>query len=72
MVIDTNVAVVANGEADQAGPRCRLNCIAKLSEIRDECRVLLDNSNLIFEEYRNILSFSGQPGLGDAFLQVAV
>ena len=69
VVIDTNVAVVANGEADQAGPRCRLNCIAKLSEIRDECRVLLDNSNLIFEEYRNILSFSGQPGLGDAFFK---
>ena len=69
VVIDTNVAVVANGKTEQAGPPCRLNCIAKLSEIRDECRVLLDNSNLIIEEYRNLLSFSGQPGLGDAFFK---
>ncbi len=69
VVIDTNVAVVANGKADQAGPSCRLNCIVRLRQIQVECRILLDDKNLILTEYRNLLSFSGQPGLGDAFFK---
>ena len=69
VVIDTNVAVVANGKTEQASPGCMLNCVDKLSQVREEYRVLLDNGNLIFDEYKNRLSFSGQPGLGDAFFK---
>ncbi len=67
VVMDTNVAVVANGKTEQAGPRCIRACIANLRHIRDECRLLLDDKNRIIDEYRNNLNPSGQPGPGDAF-----
>ena len=69
IVMDTNVAVVANGQTPQANPNCRLKCIDKLRQVQDEFRVLLDDKNLIFEEYKERLSFSGQPGPGDAFFK---
>ncbi len=69
IVMDTNVAVVANGKAQQADRDCILKCINRLSHIRDECRLLLDNRNLILKEYLGNLSLSGQPGLGDTFFK---
>ncbi len=69
IVMDTNVAIVANGEADQAGPNCIRKCVERLLQMVDECRVLLDNQSLILNEYRNNLSPSGQPGPGDAFFK---
>ncbi len=67
--MDTNVAVVANGQAEQASPSCTLKCIEALRHIRDERRILLDEGNLILQEYRGRLSFSGQPGPGDFFFK---
>ena len=67
--MDTNVAVVANGKHDRAGPPCIQECIARLRELQRECRVLLDDQNLVLREYQNRLSFSGQPGPGDAFFK---
>ncbi len=69
VVIDTNVAVVASGKTQQAGPSCRLNCIDRLRQVQDEGRILLDNGYLILREYQNLLNFSGQPGPGDAFFK---
>ena len=69
VVIDTNVAAVANRKTEQASPSCILNCVSRLRQVQNECRVLLDNRNLIFREYQNLLNFSGQPGLGDAFFK---
>jgi hypothetical protein len=67
--MDTNVAVVANGRAPQAGNQCVETCITTLVEMRDHHRVLLDDQGLILEEYRRHLSPSGQPGPGDAFFK---
>ena len=69
VVVDTNVAVVANHGTPQASLNCINECIARLSYIIDECRVLLDDGNLMFREYRNNLSPSGQPGAGDYFFK---
>lgn len=69
IVIDTNVAIVANGHASQAGPNCRRECAANLKKSIDECRILLDTHSLILSEYQNYFSFSGQPGIGDAFFK---
>ena len=69
VVMDTNVAVVANGKAPQAGGKCVETCITTLVEIRDRHRVLLDEQGLILDEYRRRLSPSGQPGPGDAFFK---
>ena len=69
IVVDTNVAIVANCGTPQANPSCVSACIARLRQVRSECRVLLDNRGLILSEYRKNLSPSGQPGTGDAFFK---
>lgn len=69
VVIDTNVAVVSNGGAVQAGLQCQRTCISKLAEVRENHYVLLDDSGLILAEYRRNLRSSGQPGAGDAFFK---
>ena len=67
-VVDTNVPVVANGDAPQAGYDCVSACMGRLRQIIDEEILLLDDKDLILREYRNNLSLSGQPGRGDEFL----
>ena len=69
IVMDTNVAIVANGKTDQAGANCIRECIKKLHQMMEEYCVLLDNRGLILDEYRKNLSPSGQPGPGDAFFK---
>lgn len=69
VVIDTNVPVVANGKSPQADDGCVLTCINTLGEIRENAIVVLDGGGLIFKEYFNNHSRSGQPGPGDAFVK---
>ena len=69
IVVDTNVAVVANGKTEQAKPSCIIECITRLQEVQAENCLLLDDRNLVLDEYKNRLSFSGQPGSGDAFFK---
>jgi hypothetical protein len=67
VVMDTNVAIVANGGTSQARERCRMACIIRMEKIRNEELLLLDGKGMVIEEYRRYLSHSGQPGPGDAF-----
>ena len=69
VVVDTNVPLVANGKAEQAGLECEVACVRKLIQIQSEQRTLLDDKMLIMGEYRRNLSQSGQPGVGDAFFK---
>ena len=69
IVVDTNVPVVANGQASQASFSCRRECTARLRQIVDRFRVLLDNQNLVLTEYKGQLNFGGQPEAGDAFFK---
>jgi hypothetical protein len=69
VVVDTNVAVVANGRAEQARPDCVLRCVEALRNVTERKVLLLDDGMLILREYMDNLSMSGQPGLGDAFLK---
>ena len=69
VVVDTNVPLVANGKADQAGLKCEDACVRKLRLIQAERRTLLDDKWLIIKEYRRNLSHTGQPGVGDAFFK---
>ena len=71
VVLDTNVAVVANGTAEQASKACMSVCTVKLLEISEakDCSLLLDDRYLILSEYQKELNFSGQPGPGDAFFK---
>lgn len=67
--MDTNVGVVANGRAEQAGPGCVAACITALETIHRDRRIVLDDQGDILEEYRRHLHPSGQPGPGDAFFK---
>ena len=67
VVVDTNVAVVANCQTEQASEMCIESCIDALQSFRNEACFLVDDRNLILDEYRKHLKFSGQPGVGDAF-----
>lgn len=68
-VVDTNVAVVANGRHPMASPECVKQCIKQLEGIRRRERVAIDDGWRILGEYRKNLSESGQPGVGDRFLK---
>ena len=69
VVIDTNVAKVANGREAQAAAGCVEACCAELHRVtKGKARLVLDAEGLIFDQYRKQLSLSGQPGAGDVFM----
>lgn len=68
VVIDTNVAIVANGFHERASEQCIDACIESLLEAQASV-VLVDDGYRIFDEYRRHLSHAGQPGVGDAFFK---
>jgi len=68
-VVDTNVPIVDNGKSNQASLTCVLTCAKKLQEIQNNHLLVLDDKWLIINEYRNKLSHTGQPGVGDAFFK---
>ena len=68
-VVDTNVPIVANEKSPQADDFLVERCIDALLELTRRGGLVLDDGGLIFEEYRQNLSLSGQPGTGDAFMK---
>ena len=69
VVLDTNVAVVSNGDTEQAGWDCVANCVAATRRVTDSQILLVDELGLILHEYSRNLNRSGQPGVGDAFFR---
>jgi hypothetical protein len=65
-VIDTNVLVVANGKYPKATYKHVYICQRFLIDIREK-RISIDSLGLILREYFSHASWSGQPGIGDAF-----
>lgn len=68
VVVDTNVALVANGDTPQAGPACAEACLMRLKHVEAEERVVLDGAGLILREYLNQRPHEVPRGPGDAFL----
>lgn len=71
-VVDTNVAIVANGRPDPDDPRppsipCRKAAVTFLSELVKKGTVLIDVEGAIQQEYRRHLNPRGAPGVGDRF-----
>jgi hypothetical protein len=72
-VVDTNIAINANGkngkgEPAQASLICQLICSEWLANYKN-IHIALDNADLIMEEYAKHLSYAGQPGMGDMFFK---
>ena len=69
VVVDTNVAVVANGRSQQACAECVLTCTEKLQQIMSgEMKLVLDDDWRILDEYMRNLRSRGAD-VGDRFLQ---
>ena len=69
IVVDTNVAVVANGESPQASPNCVNICINRLKRIMGgEIKLVLDENRIILDEYSRNLYPNGN-NVGDRFLK---
>lgn len=68
-VVDTNVCIVANGDAEHADVSCQQACIRKLLQIKEHGLLVVDSGGHIFSEYNNRLTLAGQPGVGDMFFK---
>jgi len=67
-VVDTNVVIIAN-RRDGGSRICANACSQALWKIAKTGRLALDSGLEIFGEYKKYCSFSGQPGVGDAFFK---
>ena len=71
-VVDTNVAIAANGRNTHASLTCQYACTVFLEELISpgkRTHIVLDEQGLIFTEYSDYLSYKGQPGVGDIFFK---
>ena len=69
VVVDTNVAIAANGLDTHASLACQLACTEFLEDLvspKKRAHIILDESGLIFAEYSHHLNYKGQPGVGEA------
>ena len=68
-VVDTNVAIAANGRHTHADASCQLTCVQRLKSVAENEVVAIDEAGSILEEYARNLRFSGMPGVGDKFFK---
>lgn len=68
IVIDSNVAIVANGRSPQASILCQIACV-ELLRCHKQLLICLDESSLIMDEYAKHLCYAGSPGVGDVFFK---
>ncbi|WP_175725579.1 hypothetical protein [Burkholderia ambifaria] len=72
VIVDTNVAIAANGRDTHANLDCQLRCVTLLEEVvavANENNVVVDDLGLMLDEYARHLSYAGQPGTGDMFFK---
>lgn len=72
VVVDTNVAIAANGRNTHASDDCQYMCIEFLEDLVSlgkRTNIVLDDKGLIFAEYSDHLYYRGQPGVGDMFFK---
>lgn len=70
VVIDTNVLLVADGQANQMSLTCKVECVNRLGNARSNEQVVLDGKRMILLEYGNKLNPSKRPpSPGAAFLK---
>lgn len=68
-VVDTNVAIAANGRKTHADTQCQLTCMEKLEAVVENQVIAVDDQGTIVDEYSRHLNHSGMPGVGDMFFK---
>ena len=73
-LVDINVPKTANlatnpAEIPSELTDCVLNCVEAIEHVVKNGGLVIDSGDEIFYEYRQNLSLSGQPGIGDRFMK---
>lgn len=73
-LVDTNIPKIANlaNKSDHNSDipdRCVLACVEAIDHVIKNRGLILDAGDEIFDEYRQQLSMTGQPGVGDKFMK---
>lgn len=68
-IVDSNVAIVANGRGTNASIFCQLKAIEALNRLLKKGIIVIDQAGEMIEEYRRYCYPRGQPGIGDRFFQ---
>ena len=73
-LVDTNVPKTANlaihpNEIPKELDNCVIKCIEAIEFVVKKGHLVIDAGDEIFNEYRQQLSMSGQPGVGDHFMK---
>jgi hypothetical protein len=68
-VVDSNVAVIANGRDTNASLACRTAAIDALAALLKTGRIIVDDAGAMLAEYRTYCHPRGQPGVGDRFFR---
>jgi len=73
-LVDTNVPKTANLSTNPAEipselTNCVWNCVEAIEHVVNKGGLVIDSGDEIFSEYRQNLSLSGQPGIGDRFMK---
>jgi hypothetical protein len=68
-VVDSNVLIVASGRGTHLGISEQLKAAQFLRKLMQTGVVFEDEEDLVLNEYKAYLSFSGQPSMGDAFFE---
>ena len=74
VVVDTNVALVANAALEPESPwgvACIQACVDALAAVQRGRRIILDDTDAIVTEYFRKLNRHGMPGVGDQFAKWA-
>lgn len=67
-IVDTNVCILSN-RRDGEDLQCASKCATEIGEIVSKGILVIDSRDVVFEEYKTYLSFSGEPGMGDLFFK---
>ena len=61
VVIDTNILLVADGQAEHMSLACKIECLDRLKTVQSSEQVVLDFQRIILEEYGHTLDPSKRP-----------
>ncbi|MXV76123.1 hypothetical protein F4Z99_17850 [Candidatus Poribacteria bacterium] len=70
VIVDTNVIITANDEADHASPDCVERCQKRIKQILDQQEIsLVDDGWRILNEYKRYVNLKTRKGIGDLFVK---
>ncbi len=70
VIVDTNVIITANDEAEHASPDCVERCQKRIKQILDQYETsLVDDGWRILNEYKRYVNLETRKGIGDLFVK---